>query len=258
MSAPYGNYHGYYLKRPSVNDPRLALLPENIFQGKCVLDIGCNEGFVTCEIAQAWNAHKVVGVDIDDTLGASCVEKTPIGVVSPGASATQSGDGDLIANLMTLRKVFRTIHEYFDPTTFLHLCNTRLVLFPFHHRKYAENMCFLIIVLFRTADWTKESIVEDADGYDVVVAFSVSKWIHRIYSVLRPGGVFILEAQEWDTYKKVKRLNESLRATTENLKLRPNDFESVLETLGFGPARHLGTTGEGGFRRAVDLFVKQH
>lgn len=66
----YGNYHGfvrlrrpqcsrslkvfsYYSKRPFVNDPRLALLPVDIFVGKRVLDVGCNEGYVTCEIGES-------------------------------------------------------------------------------------------------------------------------------------------------------------------------------------------------------------
>jgi 2-polyprenyl-3-methyl-5-hydroxy-6-metoxy-1,4-benzoquinol methylase len=40
----------YYSKRPSIRDPRLALLPAEFFMGKRVLDVGCNEGWVTCEI----------------------------------------------------------------------------------------------------------------------------------------------------------------------------------------------------------------
>ena len=65
----YGNYYGfvisiladisvsiafvrYYTKRPFVTDERLALLPLNFFQGARVLDVGCNEGWVTCEIGE--------------------------------------------------------------------------------------------------------------------------------------------------------------------------------------------------------------
>ncbi|TFY69401.1 hypothetical protein EVJ58_g411 [Rhodofomes roseus] len=64
----HGNYHGYYIKRPFANDPRVAVLPASIFEGARVLDVGCNEGWVTCEIAQSKGAKKVVGVDIDDKL----------------------------------------------------------------------------------------------------------------------------------------------------------------------------------------------
>jgi len=40
----------YYSKRPFASDSRLGALPKDIFCGATVLDIGCNEGWVTCEI----------------------------------------------------------------------------------------------------------------------------------------------------------------------------------------------------------------
>jgi hypothetical protein len=64
----YGNYHSYaflltihgilltqlpdsyYSKRPFASDPRLSALPKGLFHRTTVLDIGCNEGWVTCEI----------------------------------------------------------------------------------------------------------------------------------------------------------------------------------------------------------------
>ena len=65
----YGNYHSYafffskvqtsnliqlsysyYSKRPFASDSRLSALPKGFFHGTTVLDIGCNEGWVTCEI----------------------------------------------------------------------------------------------------------------------------------------------------------------------------------------------------------------
>jgi len=76
-------------------------------------------------------------------------------------------------------------------------------------------------VSFRTADWTRTEIPEDAEHYNVVIAFSISKWIHlnggdealkaffrRVYDVLEPGGIFVLEPQAWETYAKAKRMDE--------------------------------------------------
>ena len=42
--------YSYYSKRPFASDSRLSALPKGFFHGTTVLDIGCNEGWVTCEI----------------------------------------------------------------------------------------------------------------------------------------------------------------------------------------------------------------
>ncbi|KAJ4468896.1 Bicoid-interacting protein 3-domain-containing protein [Lentinula aciculospora] len=274
LSVPiHGNYHGYYLKRPSVVDPRLALLPANTFAGKRVLDIGCNEGRVTCEIAQAWGAHKVVGVDIDDTLiRAAWKRRQLVWSLQKPQSLQSDGDDDSmeVDNSSLIRsepiEVNHLQSDYF-PAALQHSFG----LLPIPPSRIRGKHVFPHNVSFRTADWTTEEIVEDADGYDVIVGFSISKWIHihggddglraffrRVYSVLKPGGIFILEPQEWYTYKKAKRLHESLRNTARTLELRPSDFEAILEGIGFSSVSHIGITGEGGFRRTVDLYVKQH
>ncbi|CAG8596213.1 10403_t:CDS:2, partial [Acaulospora colombiana] len=53
---------------PRRADPRLLLLPPDTFKGKRVLDIGCNEGWVTIDIAQRFSPAKIIGVDIDASL----------------------------------------------------------------------------------------------------------------------------------------------------------------------------------------------
>ncbi|KAJ3855410.1 Bicoid-interacting protein 3-domain-containing protein [Lentinula lateritia] len=272
MSVPaHGNYHGYYLKRPSVTDPRLALLPENTFSGKRVLDVGCNAGWVTCEIAQSRGAHKVIGVDIDDTLIRAAWKRRQLvwSLQKPQSSQSNEGDGSMDFEDLTRNDSLEVTHlqaNYF-PASLQHSFGP----LPIPPSKIRGKHAFPHNVSFRKADWVTEEIVEDANGYDVVIAFSISKWIHinggdeglraffrRVYSVLEPGGVFILEPQEWDTYKKAKRLNESLRNSAQTLELRPSEFESILGGIGFSPACHLGTTGDGGFRRTVDVYVKQH
>lgn len=93
---------------------------------------------------------------------------------------------------------------------------------------------------FRAADWARGGIPEDTDGWDIVLAcvsfllpyaniqadlairrrLSISKWIHlnggddgliaffrRVYSVLQPGGTFVLEPQDWGSYAKARRMH---------------------------------------------------
>ncbi|KAI0774060.1 Bin3-domain-containing protein [Fomes fomentarius] len=286
----YGNYHGYYNKRPATNDHRLALIPRGFFVGKRVLDVGCNEGIVTCEIAQSFCAKRVIGVDIDDTLVRAAwkhrrlvwSQQKPTSAPEDGADDHASTNGsETLSQEGTGRKRRHIslsqptetsdayVADYF-PVSCEHMFGPLPVpdvasLGRDGADKFPHN------VSFRTADWIKNEIPEDSDGYDVVVAFSVSKWIHlndgdegvlaffrRVHQVLRPGGTFILEPQEWDTYNKARRMSSKLRENAKLLKLRPEDFERVLMDIGFGHVEHLGAAGEGGFRRPIDLYVKVH
>ncbi|KAK7439792.1 hypothetical protein VKT23_017367 [Stygiomarasmius scandens] len=275
MSVPiHGNYHGYYSKRPSINDPRLDALPRDLFSGKRVLDVGCNEGWVTCEVAQCFGAAKVVGVDIDDTLIRAAWRRRLQVWSAQGPTSdldakeeTRNGDGINSQRRSKKRKLDeqestegsesvkqRPNPDYF-PASFEHSFGP-LPIPPSHIR---GNDVFPHNISFRTADWVEESIVEDRDGYDVVLAFSISKWIHlnggdeglrkffdKVHRVLKIGGSFVLEPQAWDTYKKAKRMNKTLKDNAQNLEIRPEDFESILAEMGFGPKKSFGEIGEGG------------
>ncbi|KII91331.1 hypothetical protein PLICRDRAFT_173199 [Plicaturopsis crispa FD-325 SS-3] len=255
----HGNYHGYYSKRPFVNDPRLALLSRSLFDGASVLDVGCNEGWVTCEIAQSWGAQKVVGVDIDDNLVRAAWKRRRT-LWSRQAPPRDETDAD---PQLGKRKRAEPTPPLCFPASCEHMFGP--LPFPAAPTKHA----FPHNVSFKTADWVAQGIADDADGYDVILAFSISKWIHlnggdaaitkffrRVFQSLKPGGAFVLEPQAWDTYGKAKRMNETLKENAKHLELRPKDFERVLVEIGFSSARHLGTTGEGGFHRPVDLYTK--
>ncbi|KAG7097630.1 hypothetical protein E1B28_004962 [Marasmius oreades] len=265
----HGNYHGYYTRRPFINDPRLALLPEDLFFGKRVLDVGCNEGWVTVEIAQKWHAKKVVGVDIDDTLIRAAWRRRL-------AVWSQQGPNESTGELSEKKRkrsspsgVPRNVHkpDYF-PSSLEHMFGP-LPVPPSENR--GKNV-FPHNVSFRVGDWVNKSdaVPEDQEGYDVVVAFSISKWIHlhggdegleiffrRVYDVLTPGGVFILEPQAWDSYKKARRIVHSADAHSQSeLKTRPEDFPGILRELGFGPVKRVGTVGEEGFCRPIDMYTR--
>lgn len=273
----HGNYHGYSSKRPSIKDPRLALLPPNFFTDARVLDIGCNEGWVTCEIAQSWSARKVVGVDIDDTLVRAAWRRRRAVWSLQGPSdeklSINSYDGQTEVSSPQKRKrhslesTTGTASRTGQPNYFPISCEHEFGSLPVPPSKTRGQHVFPHNILYRTADWTCTEIPEDAERYDVVIAFSITKWIQlnggdealktffrRVYDVLEPGGTFILEPQAWDTYAKAKRMHEKLKDNARNLQIGPDDFENILTGIGFGPARHLGTTGEGGFRRPVDLY----
>ena len=201
------------------------------------------------EIAQSWDARKVVGVDIDDGLirAAWKRRRTVWSLQAP----TQELDSE--------RPVKRprrtsTIANYF-PASFEHSFGPLSIppATPNTANKFPHNIAFF------TSDWVHNPIPTDKDSYDVVLAFSISKWIHlnggddaiikifnRVYTVLNHGGVFVLEPQAWETYGKARKMDEKLRTNAKTLKLRPKDFEAKLQEIGFGPAKHLGVAGQGG------------
>lgn len=273
----HGNYHGYYMKRPFFQDPRLSVIPDSYFIGARVLDVGCNEGWVTCEIAQSKRVGKAVGVDIDDTLVRAAWKRRRYVWSMQEPQQTMDGERDAPAGPKKRKRTSEGTDpsatmepqlsrpDYF-PASCEHMFGP-LPIPPASHGKQQET--FPHNVTFRTADWVNQEILEDSEGYNIVLALSVSKWIHlnggdegltrffrRVHSVLRLGGRFILEPQEWESYAKARRMDPRLKENAHGLKLRPEHFESTLQDIGFGGVEHLGRTGEGGFRRPVDVYMK--
>ncbi|KZT13021.1 Bin3-domain-containing protein [Laetiporus sulphureus 93-53] len=273
----HGNFHGYYAKRPFLSDPRLAALPQSLFEGARVLDVGCNEGWVTCEIAQSKGARRVVGVDIDDTLiRAAWKRRRYVWSLQEPAhddAAEREEPGSSVPKKRKLdgeagREEAHQLQANYFPASCQHMFGP-LPIPPQRRESDVEHHLFPHNITFCTADWVNKEILEDREGYDIVLALSVTKWIHlnggdeglmrffrRVYSVLKPGGTFVLEPQEWHNYAKTKRMDPKLKENAKSLKLRPDDFERVLQDVGLSPAEHLGKIGEGGFRRAVDVYTK--
>lgn len=66
----YGNYNKYYGYRNPGNseDPRVRVLRPEWFEGKDVLDLGCNSGHLTLYIAKMLRPARILGLDIDGGL----------------------------------------------------------------------------------------------------------------------------------------------------------------------------------------------
>jgi len=259
----YGNYRGYYTKRPFLNDLRLSAFPDGFFKEAVVLDVGCNGGWVTCEIAQQLGAQRVIGVDIDpDLVSASWKRRRTVW--------SQQGPDYTIfkheTDTGTPKSKRSQLANYF-PQAMEHMFGPLAI--PDHGKPGSELRTFPHNVLFKTAEWVNDGLVDDEKGYDIVIAFSVSKWIHlnqgdegiekffrRVYEVLRPGGKFVIEPQPWESYGRAKRMDAKLKETCNSLQIRPDDFPNLLEKIGFKEHVRLGIIGERGFSRPVDVYTK--
>lgn len=131
-------------------------------------------------------------------------------------------------------------------------------------------------VIFKTMNYVlkDESLIAyDQQQYDLILCLSVTKWMHlnfgdvglktafkRMFNHLRPGGKLILEAQNWASYKKKKKLTDTVFDNYKNIEFFPNRFHDYLLSpeVGFshsyplGIPRHLSK----GFRRPIQLYVK--
>ena len=187
-----------------------------------ILDIGCNTGQVTATLASL-SDRRVIGVDIDEEL----------------ILAAYANHGCKHPNV------------YFDCANFLSVgldVNGKIAEIGAQGSALSRGSN----IPFCNYEWR-------ADSFDMIVAFSVTKWIHFQYGdigikrffanimlKLRPGGIFVLEAQPWKSYKKKKDLTTDIAQTVANIKLHPGKFkEYCVGELGFQYMATInGETGE--------------
>ncbi|EAR95353.2 bicoid-interacting protein (macronuclear) [Tetrahymena thermophila SB210] len=92
---------------------------------------------------------------------------------------------------------------------------------------------------FRLENYVEST--ELTEKFDTICCFSTTKWIHlnfgdqgikrlfdKVYRSLRVNGIFILEPQEWRSYKKKQSFSEEFRQILKSIKLHPGEFKQHL------------------------------
>ncbi|KAH3907915.1 hypothetical protein HBI56_151830 [Parastagonospora nodorum] len=240
MATRWGNYSDYSgPARPAgsaihIVDPRLQLIARdlvpNLFTAKHCLDIGCNAGGVTCQLAFDFHAASVTGVDIDPKLVGQANK-----LLALRASRTRppTKDSERIVDWFPMSAVLD--HGYIEPQ------NDAL-----RGSTFASPHSSWPCVRFHSADW---AIDQDCSGpYDVILALSVIKWIHlehldqglvtffrKCASSLSSGGYLIIELQTWDSYEKAIRPQKAphFLQNFNQLQYRPEtSFDELLAAEG--------------------------
>ncbi|CAG8433689.1 11266_t:CDS:2 [Ambispora gerdemannii] len=135
-----------------------------------------------------------------------------------------------------------------------------------------ESVHFPHNILFRCADWMKETIKKEK--YDTILALSITKWIHlhygdsgikeffcKIYDSLKPGGIFLIEPQPWSSYRKYRHISETHNRNYNNTNFFPKDFHGyLLKEIGYTSCRFLNVVEqrglEKGLRRDIIVYTK--
>ncbi|CAG2108177.1 unnamed protein product [Medioppia subpectinata] len=250
-SFRYGNYNRYYgYRNANQFDSRLECLKREWFQNKDILDIGCNVGHITLAIAKNFEPKKIIGLDIDNSL---------------------------------IRIANKNIRHYITSSV-LRTQDFPISLPLFHgplastaaHDSSDDKQCFPQNVCFITGNYVSECDEPSSiqkQQFDTIVCLSLTKWVHlnwgdngvktlfkRIFSQLRPNGKLVLEAQPFCSYKKKKKINETIHKNFNAIKFRPEQFNEYLlsREVGFSQSELIGTpeNPSKGFRRPLYVFTK--
>ncbi|KAJ3643844.1 hypothetical protein Zmor_026530 [Zophobas morio] len=246
----YGNYNRYYGYRNPHNeiDQRLKVFSHfrYMFEGKDILDIGCNVGHVTLSVARDFGAKSVTGIDIDPKLIAIARKNVKYYVKN-----SESPKPDQVNGIEVPKKK----SSFSDANT---------------GRDFPNN------VVFKTCNYVLDDdslLALEQPQYDVILCLSITKWIHlnwgdaglkqafrRMYAQLKPGGKLILEPQNWASYKSKRKLTETIFKNYSGIEFFPEKFTEYLlsSVVGFAKREILGYPNHHskGFRRPIQVFTK--
>ena len=177
----YGNYDAYYGYRsgprgaPEQRDPRLALLQRAWFEGRRVLDIGCNSGVITFAMAEHFAPRSILGVDIDGHLVSRALKRLARLRSEDTAGAAEPGDGAVAGA------------DSAAAPGFPHNIDFRAENYVARkHRRHGRQ---------RKAAKAAAGAEGGGGGgkppaperYDVILCLSVTKWIHLNWGDVRPS-----------------------------------------------------------------------
>ncbi|XP_074528691.1 7SK snRNA methylphosphate capping enzyme-like [Halichoeres trimaculatus] len=335
----YGNYNKYYgYRNPGASeDPRIRVLRPEWFEGKDVLDLGCNSGHLTLYIAKMLRPARILGLDIDSSLvqaarknirhylselqtqvarqavkgtkqeerngndshagtdekhnEAKSRDENGRAVKGESGPAEAVNDNDCCHTDETGAQRLDSKTEEVEQQDFdsppaddsvscsfpvsLRISRGPIAAPPLTEASSTRPGEFPSNVSFVKANYVLDNdnlLVTQRPEYDVILCLSVSKWVHlnwgdsglkrlfkRVYRHLRPGGLFILEPQPWESYVRRKKLTDNINRNYHNIRLKPDQFSSYLTNeVGFTSFEYLGAPkcSIRGFQRPMYLFHK--
>ncbi|KAM0938558.1 putative RNA methyltransferase bin3, bin3-type S-adenosyl-L-methionine binding protein [Dioscorea sansibarensis] len=257
----YRNYYGYRIDRNLSEDPRLAVLKREWFEGKDCLDVGCNQGLVTISVAKKFSCRSILGIDIDRGLietakwnlqNIAMKEKISCSSSKVLDSDISNSGGCLSSEVFEASK---------DGT-----CKSVGGASPLEESNPLAR-----------ASFECKNFVESLHGcyekYDTILCLSVAKWIHlnwgddglitlfvKIWRLLRPGGILLLEPQPWSSYRRNRLVSEIAKVNFSKILFDPALFrEILLDKVGFRSAEDVTdnlSDSISGFNRPITAFYK--
>lgn len=258
----FGNYPSFYYKRYldaiKEKDEKFSILRPEWFEGKSVLDIGCNEGVLTLLIVEHFNPKSIEGIDIDYRLIKNAIKNTKqlmrnslcseivSNVEKEEKTKNKSINEDTLLTIEDANKIKSIVNELKTlPQSFrLTLSNNNIIkgMNENINGQFKKNHINSKIS-FQQENYVRE-LKTVKSSYDTIVALSVIKWIHlnygdigvkifffNTYHQLNKGGFLIIEPQQWSSYKKSSKLSKQIYQSYKQIKLLPNSFIEYLKKI---------------------------
>ncbi|KAK4280917.1 hypothetical protein QN277_012470 [Acacia crassicarpa] len=253
----YRNYYGYRIGQDLDEDPRLKVFRKEWFEGKDCLDIGCNNGRITIQIAKKFLCRSILGIDIDYNLVRDA-DQNLRKAVRLESSAKRPANA---SKLRTEDRPNGNLEHREEPKEVSREPSSSM-----------EDRNLFDIVSFQTDNFVK-SHHSPEKRYDTILCLSVAKWIQlnwgddglltlfaKTWKMLRPGGVFVLEPQPWKSYESNRLVSETTAINYRNIMFRPEQFQEILlDKVGFRTVEDVTSELSGtkaGFNRPVLVFKK--
>lgn len=256
---PFGNYRNYYGYRINEvdGDPRLKVFERDWFQGKDCLDIGCNSGILTIQIARKFHCKSILGIDIDSDR----VSDAYWHLRKFARTENVEKNSTKVTRLDVKNKVNGAKHSASASSV-----ETK------EDSSSSSKGDLLDVVSFRQENFVQSQRPSEKQ-YDTILCLSVTKWIHlnwgddglitlfsKIWRLLHPGGILVLEPQPWQSYEKNRRVSETTAMNYRTIMFRPESFrEILLDKIGFRRAEDItdGLSGsKAGFDRPIFAYHK--
>ena len=278
LDQQHGNYKAYYRKRSYDTLERVSCFKREWFTGKKCIDIGCNEGAVTLQLAESFGPDSIMGIDLDARMidaANAALKRATLEVlkarVDQSACSNTSSDTAIVPSSKRINHFLPRSIALTKTTLFRSATNTPSQDIPtpipnsICSSQYPGNVSFV-----------KKNVIDFVSAtskFDLVSCLSVTKWIHLtegdsglltlfqiIYNLTLPGGRAIIEYQSWSSYLNNRKTSATTLRMFDTIKLRPEDFETILtRDIGFVIEMRLGTalSEAKGFKRPILILKKE-
>ncbi len=283
--ADKGNYRGYYKFRGDA-DKRTSLFTKEWFENKVCLDVGCNEGLVTLEIARNFSPKSILGIDVDKILIESAQSKLKR-IVYEHKSKVTTANTTSTSSASSGKTIIPPPSSLFKPRSIIQKQITQPKSSAIRSNLFASNrnlgtvsnatnetfphniqfVCKSFMDLSGAASSSSSSVSVVEGRYDTVLCLSVVKWIHlnegdaglmsffhKLFQLVKGNGLVVFEFQPWKSYLNNKAASERIKANFGSIQIRPEQFADLLtREVGFVLEGNIGTPLEAakGFDRPI-------